>query len=119
MDNPSVEYCTNSGVKCLRFTFVNRLETTNAVIAIKKWQDFFAKHPNEKMTLIWNCLKMTGYDSNARSEWQNALKELKSQIGSIWLVTDSNFIKMGASVMSIFASYQISVVKNESEIKFN
>ena len=116
MENPKIEWKNNPKKKCLKFTFNDRLGEQDAVSAIEKWQKSFKTFPREKILLIWDCLTMTGYESGARNHWQNALKEMKEQIDSIWLITNSGFIRMGASVMSVFSSYPIKVVSSENEI---
>ncbi len=59
---------------------------------------------------------MRGYETGARTKWTEALNEMKSQIGKIWLISDSAFIRMGASVMAMFTSLEINPVSSESEI---
>ena len=76
----------------------------------------FQVKKNESVVLIWDCRRMKGYDSEARVEWQSALKEMKAQIDIIWLITDSNIIKMGAIVMGLFCSLKIKVIRSENEI---
>jgi phosphopantetheine adenylyltransferase len=61
---------------------------------------------------------MGGYDTEARLQWQKTLKELENQIDTVWLITQSSLIKMGASVMSLFTKLKIQVVRSESEIRF-
>ena len=67
--------------------------------------------------LIWDCRKMTGYDKDARAQWIDALKEMKSQIDTIWLISASAFIRTGASVMGFFTNMQIKPISCESEIE--
>ncbi len=69
------------------------------------------------MVLVWHCLKMKGYDTEARTQWTNALRELRPQIDAIWLVTDSKFIKMGATVMGMVSSLEIHTVKSTTELE--
>ena len=59
---------------------------------------------------------MKGYESAARAKWTDALKEMKPQIGTIWLISDSALIRMGASVMSMLSSINIKAISSESEI---
>ncbi len=59
---------------------------------------------------------MKGYDSAARVQWTEALKEMKPQIDTIWLITNSTIIRMGAYVMGMVSSLDIKVVGAETEI---
>lgn len=116
MENPRIECKNNPNKKCLKFIFNDKLNEQDAVSAIERWRKSFKSYPGEKIVLIWDCLNMKGYKSGVRNHCQSALKEMKGQIGSIWLITNSGFIRMGASVMSVFASYPIKVVNSENDI---
>ena len=91
-ENPRIEWVQKAGVKCLKFTFKNNLEEQDAINAIAKWRAAFRLKFNEKIILIWDCVEMRGYDIKARNLWQGALKEMKSHIESIWLITNSSLI---------------------------
>ena len=116
-DNPKLEWLIIKEKECLKFTFTDVLTEQLAITAVDNWKRAFASKPDEKIILIWHCLDMEGYENKARSQWQKALKEMKSQIDCIWLVNESNIIRMGASIMSLFASFEIKVVSSENEIK--
>ena len=60
---------------------------------------------------------MKGYEPRARVTWQKAMGELKNQIDTIWLVTNSSMIKTGAKIMSLAVSYDIKAISKESEMK--
>jgi hypothetical protein len=114
--NPLIEWQQIKNKSCLKFTFIGDLNEKRALNAISIWKKEFAAKSGENIILIWNCKEMTGYEPKARIHWQAALKELKSRIESIWLVTDSKIIKFGATIMSVFTPYEIKVVSSESEI---
>jgi len=116
--NLNIDWIEKSGKPCLKFTFGQNLTEKDAGEAIVEWRKAFQSKMGQAIVLIWDCREMKGYESAARVNWQSALKEMKSQIDTIWLITESNFIKMGASVMSMFSSLEIKVVSSEDEIKF-
>ncbi|KPK02013.1 MAG: hypothetical protein AMK71_03780 [Nitrospira bacterium SG8_35_4] len=116
-ENPKIEWLMKSGKNYLKFTFKGSLSKEMASVAIKKWRDAFHLKAEEKITLVWDCLEMEGYDTESRKSWQNALKEMKDQIETIWLITTSNVIKMGASIMGAFSTLKIRTVSTESEIR--
>lgn len=117
MDNPKIEWMEKSGKEFLRFTFTGKFTEQDALPALEKWRQAFAFKPGEKISMIWDCLKMNDYDYEARTLWQNACKEMKDQIDAIWVMTDSLLIRMGASVISVFTSLKIKVVSSEDDIK--
>lgn len=118
-DNPDIQWKTIKNKEHLYFTFDGTLTLNDATLATKKWTDIFKTKINGKITIVWNCLKMSGYEPMARSVWQKKMKELKNQIDIIWLITDSSIVKAGANIMSVFTSYEIKTVKSEDEIKVN
>ena len=116
IESPRIEWLQNSGKQCLKFTFGKNLTARDATIAIVKWKAAFESKKDEKIVLIWDCVKMKEYESEARAQWVDVLKEMKPRIDSIWLITDSVLISMGASVMGMLSSINIKTVKSESEI---
>ena len=68
------------------------------------------------IVLVWDCLRMKGYEKGARQLWTAALKKVKPRIESIWLVTNSTLIGMGAAVMSMMSGLSIKTVKSVEEI---
>ena len=115
-ENPRIEWSEKSEKQCLRFTFGEKLTAKEAEVAIAEWREAFQSKKDEPIILIWDCRKMKGYESAARTKWTEALKELKPQIDTIWLISDSTLIRMGASVMGMLSSINIQAVSPESEI---
>lgn len=115
-ENPSIEWSNITGNQCLRFEFGEKLTELDAVNAITEWKEAFESKPGQKVCLIWDCRKMQGYETGARTKWTAALKEMKPQIGKIWLISENSFIRMGGSVMAVFTSLDIKAVSSESEI---
>lgn len=101
----------------MKFTFKGNFSEQDARTAVENWRQTFAAKPQDKIILIWDCLEMHDYDQQARTLWQNACKELKSQIDVIWVLTNSILIRMGASVISVFTSLKIKVVSSENDIQ--
>lgn len=116
MENPKIEWCNVKNKNCLKFTFVNVLDVKHAEEGIKRWKEEFLSRQGEKIIVVWDCVDMDSYDPKARYLWQSALKELKYQIDSIWLITHSKLIKAGVKVISAVTSYKINVVSSETEI---
>ena len=113
--NPVIETKTIHGNQFIYFTFSGKLTLENAKNAVLEWKEQIV-NPNTKYSLIWNCLDMKGYEPLARSCWQKALKELKENIGKIWLISDSSVIIAGARIISLFTAFDICTVKSESAI---
>jgi len=117
MDNPKMEWIQKSGKNCLKFTFQESFKEQDAKIAVQKWREALASHPQERVVHIWDCLAMKDYEQQARSIWSETCKDLKGQIDTIWVITNSLLIKMGATVISVFTSLNIRVVHSEADIR--
>ena len=117
MSNPKIEWAQKSGKNCLKFTFQESFGEQDAESAIREWRETLATKPQERIVHIWDCLAMKDYDQQARAMWSETCKELKDQIDTIWVITNSLLIKMGATVISVFTSLNIRVVSSEDDIR--
>ncbi|MBN2526529.1 MAG: hypothetical protein JXR76_09050 [Deltaproteobacteria bacterium] len=112
----NVRWTTIGRHECLRFGFSENLTEGSAMDAIMRWDKAFGERPGEKKTLIWAAQDMKAYESGARTLWTNALRHMKNQIDQIWLVTTSNVVSMGASLMSVVIGIPIKTVKSEQQL---
>ncbi|NMB80558.1 MAG: hypothetical protein GYA14_01935 [Ignavibacteria bacterium] len=111
-----IKWITLNSKKYLKFSFDENLGEQEAISSIEKWKKEITSNSDTKVSLIWDCLKMKSYDSKARILWQDALKELKNNIENIWLISNSQFIRVGANVISVFSGLKINPVDSESKI---
>ena len=102
---------------CLKFTFKGKFSEQSALSGSEEWKDLFSSTGTEKSILVWDCKEMTGFETNARIIWQQAMKELKGQIDCVWLISNSAIIRAGAKLMSTFTGFKIKAVKSEKDIK--
>lgn len=117
-DNPQIEWQQINDRECLKFTFTGTFTEHEALIAISRWKELFSSRISEKIILIWQCQNMESYEPMTRILWQNTIKELKSQIDTIWLVADSDVIKAGAKIMAFFTTSSLKIVSSEDKIRF-
>ena len=117
MDNPKIEWIERSGKNCLKFTFQEHFGEGDVESAIERWREALATKPGERIVHIWVGLAMKDYEQQARAMWSEACKDLKGQIDVIWVITNSLLIKMGATVISVFTSLNIKVVRSERDIR--
>lgn len=108
--------CDISNNECLRFTFIDELKANDAEKAVEEWKKLFDNLGDEKLSVVWDCLQMTGFENKARVIWQKAMKDLKNNIDTVWLITNSNVIKAGAKLISTFTKFKMKVVKSQEEI---
>lgn len=106
-----------NGKTYLQFDFPDHLSEKMADAAIQLWKIEKTRAINNgKADLIFNCIEMVGFDTEARRKWQATLKELKSETGEIWVVSESIFILGAAKTMGILAGYQVKVTRSLKEV---
>ena len=115
-EKPKIEWLKKSEKQCLRFIFDETLTVPAAEAAIAEWKEAFRSVTEQSITLIWDCRKMKNYDGAAKDKWTSALKEMKTRIETIWIISDSAIIRMGASMMGLLTSLKIKAISSESEI---
>ncbi|MEJ2543609.1 MAG: hypothetical protein P8Y99_06030 [Calditrichaceae bacterium] len=118
MEVTKIEVFKRNEKKYIKFIFSGRLEPNDADTAIIQWKEIFSKDPGIKYIVIWDCVRMQGYDHEARKKWQTALSELEKQIDFIWIITQSTMFKMGAQVMALLTNLNLKVVDTEDNIKY-
>ena len=112
----SVEWITLQNVTCLQVTIHGLFTNLNAMKAAAEWRKLFEAQPNKKFAVIFNCKEMRDYEPLARGTWQNAITSMKSQINSIWVISDSKIIAAGAAIMGLFTSYSIKTVDSIDKV---
>jgi hypothetical protein len=113
-----IEWVNIANKPCLRIRIVDELTEESAKTAVMEWKAAFASKlsSGEKTTVICNCLKMNGYESNARKLWQNTIGELKNQIDFFWIVTDNKLFRIAGQTMGLLTKFKIKTVTSEADI---
>jgi len=102
--------------KCLEFRFPQELTTAAAEEAIGRWRAELPATGTGPLTIVWDCRRMKGYDAQARRVWQDALQEMKGRISTVWLVSGSPFVRLGAMLMGKALSIEIKSVESPERI---
>lgn len=115
-----LEWVVKGKRKWLKFIFINHLDETQARTAIEKWENYFTELPlGSKTDLIFQCKQMKGYDTSARIIWQRMMMDSRSQIGEVWIISDSRLILTAAKTMSLLTKFNIKAAKDEELIYEN
>lgn len=103
----------------LQFDFPDYLDKEMANTAIEIWKMEMKRLSKEgsKVSLIFNCDCMSGFDTEARRNWQAAMKEHKAVITEVWVVCNNVFILGAAKTMGVLSGYSIKVTRSISEIR--
>lgn len=118
MKDVSIHFVQLNNKAYLQFDFTGHLTEEIASRAIKQWKTEVEKTQlaNSKVDLIYNCIAMTGFDTNARRNWQVAMKELQSRTNEIWIVSDNILILGAAKTMGLLTRYTIKAVRSIKDI---
>lgn len=116
---PFIDWKTIHDKEYLYFEFSGILTHRDAVQGIERWDKCFENqdYAKGKVSLIWDCLHMKNYETQARIAWQKAIKKHKHKIEDIWLITNSVNITAGAEIISFFTSFKIRPVKSLKELE--
>lgn len=113
-----INWIEKSEKKCLQLAIQGYLSEKIALEITSKWKEEILLNlkKDEEAIIVCNCLKMTGYDSNARKIWQQTISDLKSQIGYIWIITDNKLFRTAAMTMGLLTKFKIRTASSESGI---
>lgn len=115
--NLKLEWFQLKSRRALRITIIGHLDENSANVLANDLKKELDKNDSGKITLVWNCLDMTGYEPVARMKIQNLIKSFKNQLENNYLVSTNKVIQGGAKILSIFSSFNMKVVNSEDEIK--
>lgn len=115
-ENVSIEVFEKSGETYLHFIFKNKFDLVSAQKATKVWSDFSKKDANSKMTHIWDCQSMHGFDNSAKNLWMEHLNDDRYKPGKIYLVSNNIMIRGAARIMTRFSQLPLSIHKSLQEI---
>ena len=104
--NPIIEWRTIGNQRYLTLCFYGRFSSESAYHSISSLSSLIDEHEG-KLTMIWECTKMIGYDLSARDAWQTFIKDFKSKIEIIHLVSNNYLIRTGAMVIGAFTGIKI------------
>jgi hypothetical protein len=115
----NIHHLSRNNKACLQFDFIGHLDQSTADKTIKQWKTEIEilRQTSSKINLIYNCASMTGFDTNARKNWQATMKEFQSYTNTIWIVSDNIFILGAAKTMGVLTSYTIKAVRSLEDIK--
>lgn len=101
----------------LQFDFEGDLKETIALDSIQQWKDEMSKLlPGQKINLIFNCRKMSGFETEARKHWQETMKLFKGQISDVWVVSENIFIRTAAKTMGLLTGFNMKACNSVSEV---
>ncbi len=115
--NGNLELTQIQSKTAIIFHFEGILTQQKAHEFIKQWQIIFLGNESNKMVVIFDAINMSDYQPMARTLFQKSINELKSQIDSIWVISNSKIVKAGAAIMSIFSSFPITTIASLDDIK--
>ena len=114
-----LEWKTIAEKRFLKFTFHGHFSAEEAVPAITEWRKEFEKEvpSGQKVSIIWDCMQMTGFDPDVKNTWQKTLKEFSNNVQEIWIISTNPLIRVAALTMGVFTNYKVKTAIKESDIK--
>jgi hypothetical protein len=115
-DLKNIERFTLNNKECLKLNLNGILNQKDAIQVCSEWKAISELDKTKKFVVILNAKNMVDYGPMTRNSFQNTMKELKSQIDQIWVVSNSNLIRSGAAIMGLLTSFTIKAVDSEDLI---
>lgn len=118
-DKVAIGYHQIHQINYLHFTFIGHLAEGMAVEAISRWNEEMTKIKlnGSKISVVYDCREMSGFDTSARKQWQTAMTTHKPLIGVIWIISDNLFILAAAKTMGVLTGFPIKAARTPHEIK--
>ena len=114
--NFKTEKTTIGNKPCLKITIKGVFTQKYALELCDEWKILFSSDKNKSYQIVINAKEMVDYETIARSYFQKTIKEFKTQIEKMWIVSDSKLITSGAALVRVFTSLSISSVSSEDKI---
>lgn len=106
-----IKYTNIDRHKCLHFIFKGRFTEKISEQACAIWRDELLKS-NEEYVLIWDCLKMNGFEMAAKNVWLTTMKSVGHKIYKVIVVSDNIIIRGTARLMLKIFSFKSEIVKS-------
>ncbi|MBS1508920.1 MAG: hypothetical protein JSS79_19945 [Bacteroidetes bacterium] len=118
MNSVEITTVTINSKEYLQFDFTGFLDVAVATDALHRWDEQMKKANNHaKVSLVYNCQNMKGFDTSARKLWQAAMQRHKNLVNTTWIISDNVFILGAAKTMGLLTGFPIKVTKNLQGIK--
>jgi hypothetical protein len=105
--NPKIEWQSMKNHRYLVLHFDGHFSAENARNAISTISSMI-RMTEEKIIMVWECTGMAGFDTAARESWSIFMRDIKSKIDKIHLISNKIVIRSGAVVVGIFAGIRIA-----------
>ncbi|WP_258100224.1 STAS/SEC14 domain-containing protein [Marinoscillum pacificum] len=105
-----------SGEQTLRFDFKGKFDLATCTEAVNIWQNEFDRLNGGKISIIWDCSQMSGFDIEAQREWVKWMKGLSDQIEKVIVVADNIVIRGAARLILKLFHFKSEVYSSISAI---
>lgn len=114
--NPTIECRMERSKPYLFLYFDGHLSEDDTMEAILKIISLF-KECKGKTTMVWECTRMTGYDEGSREMWQEFMKDIRTRLEEVHLISQNVLIRVGGSVVGMFAGMKITTWSSIEEFQ--
>jgi hypothetical protein len=94
-------------------SFVGRLTAAEGVDSARAFVEALSGPP---LAIAFDIREMTGYDSEARVAWQQAVAPKRSQILSLTVIGGHPLVKIGATTLALFLRIPHRFVDDPSKL---
>lgn len=105
------------GRRCLYVEFKGTLTEEIATNVIDRSLEIAVNDSNEKITVVWNCLKMKNYTTEARDVCIKKIAENSFIMDNLFCISTSILIIAGAEILKYFSPLPLYVISNYEKLE--
>lgn len=104
------------GRQCLLIEFYGRLTSQEAVRGGDEMKAEI-EAAEGAVTIVWDCRQMASYEAMAFAAWKQRLSRVANLVDEIHCVTESSFIRLGASALGMAIRKSIKIAPSLEELE--
>lgn len=105
------------GRRCLYVEFEGTFTATIATNVIDRSLEIAVNDSDEKITVVWNCLKMKNYTTEARDICRKKLSDNAFIMDNVFCISTSIFIIAAAEILKYFSPLPLHVVSSYEKLE--
>lgn len=110
--NSTFSLLPSSDVPCFYFSFIDFFSKEESEYLVELVTPHFSKDLNQQFIQVWDCTEMSSFEMGAKNAWQKMLKLYKTQIHSVYLISDNQIIRLAGRLMSAVVNFPLHILKS-------
>lgn len=105
------------GRRCLYVEFEGTLTAEIATNVIDRSLEIAVNDSDDKITVVWNCLKMKSYTTEARDICRKKLSDNSFIMDHVFCISNSILIIAAAEILKFFSPFPLDVISSYEKLE--